>query len=119
MSAKKDTTDIKTDYSMCGKVLQIVNTIDDRIVTVLQCGTNFVSTDEYVQNARSCGLDELADRYERFITICESSRHTTSDKCGEIFTAAADVQRYIKLCRKKLALYSAIYNMEEHANDLQ
>lgn len=106
------------DYSMSGALLEVAKDISDRIVTALQCGVNSVTADDNAQNAHRCGLEELARRYEKFVSLCENARHTTADRRNEILFAAADTMRYIRLCTKKLALYSAINNMEEKTNDI-
>lgn len=41
-----------------------------------------------------------------------------ADRRNEIFFAVADTMRYIRLCTQKLALYSAINNMEKKTNDI-
>lgn len=105
------------DYGMSGELLGIAEETDKRIVTAMECGVNSVITDEHAQNIRQCGLEELAKRYESFTKLCENARHTTADKSLDIFTAAGNTMRYIRLCTQKLALFSAINNMEEK-NDL-
>lgn len=105
--------DTDQDYGMCNELLDATEETDKRIVTVMECGVNSVITDEHVQSIRQCGLEELAKRYECFTKLCENARHTTADKSLDIFTAAGNTMRYIRLCTQKLALFSAINNMEE------
>ena len=85
--------DTDQDYGMCSELLDATEETDKRI--------------------RQCGLEELAKRYECFTKLCENARHTTADKSLDIFTAAGNTMRYIRLCTQKLALFSAINNMEE------
>ena len=105
--------DTDQDYGMCSELLDATEETDKRIVTAMECGVNSVITDEHAQSIRQCGLEELAKRYECFTKLCENARHTTADKSLDIFTAAGNTMRYIRLCTQKLALFSAINNMEE------
>lgn len=113
-----DDNNADPDYGMCGELLDATEETDKRIVTAMECGANSVIADEHAQSIRQCGLEELAKRYEGFTRLCENARHTTADKSLDIFTAAGNTMRYIRLCTQKLALFSAINNMEEK-NDLQ
>ena len=108
-----DDNNADPDYGMCGELLGVAEETDKRIVTAMECGVNSVIADEHAQNIRQCGLEELAKRYEGFTKLCENARHTTADKSLDIFTAAGNTMRYIRLCTQKLALFSAINNMEE------
>ena len=105
--------DTDQDYGMCSELLDATEETDKRIVTAMECGVNSVIADEHAQSIRQCGLEELAKRYEFFTKLCENARHTTADKSLDIFTAAGNTMRYIRLCTQKLALFSAINNMEE------
>lgn len=105
--------DTDQDYGMCSELLDATEETDKRIVTAMECGVNSVIADEHAQSIRQCGLEELAKRYECFTKLCENARHTTADKSLDIFTAAGNTMRYIRLCTQKLALFSAINNMEE------
>lgn len=105
--------DTDQDYGMCSELLDATEETDKRIVTAMECGVNSVIADEHAQSIRQCGLAELAKRYECFTKLCENARHTTADKSLDIFTAAGNTMRYIRLCAQKLALFSAINNMEE------
>lgn len=98
---------------MCSELLDATEETDKRIVTAMECGVNSVIADEHAQSIRQCGLEELAKRYECFTKLCENAIHTTADKSLDIFTAAGNTMRYIRLCTQKLALFSAINNMEE------
>ncbi len=71
----------------------------------------FISTLETIGSKMLRDKQKITSYWHRCIS-------KMADRRNEIFFAAADTMRYIRLCTQKLALYSAINNMEKKTNDI-